>query len=96
MCGPVLAELLAGADEAQQSLLRKMARGLSWADLERAAWQDIGIAARRLRQAGQTLPLTDLTIAVAAVRSGSALWTLDSDFQRIAAVIEDFVLYEPA
>ncbi len=39
---------------------------------------------RILRNGGQFLPFTDLVIAVAAVRSGAALWSRDEDFRRIA------------
>lgn len=96
ICGPVLAELLGGAGEAQRTAIMETVADLPWADLEPAAWHDIGTAARRLRQAGQTLPLTDLAIAVAAARAGYALWSLDSDFERIAPVLDGLELYRSA
>jgi predicted nucleic acid-binding protein len=46
-----------------------------------------------LRQAGQTLPLTDLVIAVAAARAGYVLWSLDSDFERIVPALDGLELY---
>jgi predicted nucleic acid-binding protein len=96
ICGPVLAELLGGADDMQRTSIVDTVGDLPWADLDHVAWQDVGAVARRLHQAGQTLPLTDLTIAVAAARAGHALWSLDADFERIASVLDGLELYEPA
>jgi predicted nucleic acid-binding protein len=94
ICGPVLAELLGGADDTQRSWIVDTAGSLPWADLDRAAWREVGLVAYRLRQVGQTLPLTDLTIAVAAARSGCGLWSLDSDFERIAPALDGLELYD--
>jgi predicted nucleic acid-binding protein len=96
ICGPVLAELLAGARDGQREAIVGTVGGLPLAGLDRASWQDVGAVARRLRQAGQTLPLTDLAIAVAAARAGHVLWSLDSDFERIAPALEGLELYRPA
>ena len=96
ICGPVLAELLGGADEAQRSSIADTAGGLPWAELDHVSWSAVGTAAYRLRQAGQTLPLTDLAIAVAAAHAGYALWSLDPDFERIAPVLDGLELYRPA
>jgi predicted nucleic acid-binding protein len=93
VCGPVLAELLAGAGEAQREAIAGTVGGLPLAELDRAAWEGVGQLARRLRQIGQTLPLTDLTIAVAAACGGHSLWSLDSDFERIAPVLDGLELY---
>jgi predicted nucleic acid-binding protein len=93
ICGPVLAELLGGADDTQRGWILDTAGRLPWADLDHAAWEDVGGVARRLRQAGQTLPLTDLAIAIAATRAGYALWSLDSDFERIAPALDGLELY---
>lgn len=95
-CGPVLAELLGGANDPQRTSIVDTVADLPWAHLDRAAWQDVGAAVRRLRQAGQTLPLTDLVIAVAATRAGHAIWSLDADFERIVPVLDGLELYHPA
>jgi predicted nucleic acid-binding protein len=95
ICGPVLAELLGGADDTQRSWIMDTAGSLPWADLDHVAWQEVGAVARRLRQAGQSLPLTDLAIAVAAARAGHTLWSLDSDFERIAPALDGLQLYGP-
>ena len=67
-----------------------------WAGLDQAGWHDVGeAAARRLRAKGQTLPLTDLAIAVAAARrAADILWSFDSDFERIHPIVDDLVLYD--
>lgn len=95
VCGPVLAELLAGAGEGQRDAIVGTVGGLPFAGLDRGGWEEVGALARRLRRNGETLPLTDLTIAVAAAQSGYALWSLDRDFERIAPALEDLELYAP-
>jgi len=93
ICGPVLAELLGGAGDTQRDWIMDTAGSLPWADLDHASWLEAGALARRLRQAGQTLPLTDLAIAVAAAGAGFVLWSLDLDFERIASVLQGLELY---
>lgn len=95
-CGPIMAELLAGLTGEAAQQIEKMLLSIPWVDLPPGAWQDIGAVARRLRQAGQALPLTDLTIAVAAARAGHPLWTFDSDFERIRQALDGLELYESA
>lgn len=94
-CGPVTAELLAGADGEVGERMWATLSSLPWAELASGGWREVGVIARRLRQAGQTLPLTDLAIAVAAASAGHTLWSLDSDFERIAPVLDGLELYEP-
>lgn len=93
ICGPVLAELLAGAGEAQREAIVGTVGGLAMTELDRHSWEEVGGLAARLRRSGQTLPLTDLVIAVAATRAGHTLWSLDSDFERIAPVLDGLELY---
>jgi predicted nucleic acid-binding protein len=96
ICGPVLAELLAGAGDSQCEAIVGTVGGLPLAAIDRAAWEEVGAVARRLRRSGQTLPLTGLAIAVAAARAGHALWSLDSDFERIAPALDGLELFRPA
>lgn len=72
-CGPVMADLAAGARPRDRPELLTSLAGLPWADLDRSAWQSVGLLAAELRDHGQTLPLTDLEIAVAAHGSGAEL-----------------------
>jgi predicted nucleic acid-binding protein len=94
-CGPVVAELLAGAEGKVAERMGETLSSLPWAGLSPAAWHEVGATARRLRHSGQTLPLTDLVIAVAAAHGGHTLWSFDSDFERISHALRELVLYEP-
>jgi predicted nucleic acid-binding protein len=95
-CGPVAAELLAGAEGDVAERISATLASLPWADLSPAAWRDAGLAARRLRKSGQTVPLTDLAIAVASAHAGHVLWSFDTDFKRIRPAIDGLVLYDVA
>jgi predicted nucleic acid-binding protein len=97
ICGPVLAELLAGAggSGSQREAIVGTVGSLPLAALDRASWEEVGAVARRLRRTGRTLPLTDLAIAVAAARAGHALWSFDADFDRIASTLDGLELYKP-
>lgn len=94
-CGPVTAELLAGAEGEIAERVWEALSSLPWAELDAAGWHEVGITAGRLRRGGETLPLTDLVIAVAASRAGHAVWSFDADFGRIQAALESLELYEP-
>lgn len=96
VCGPVAAELLAGADGEVAEQMWATLSSLPWAELDLAAWQEVGTIAHRLRRDGQTLPLTDVTVAVAAARASYPLWSFDADFERIAPVLDRLELYQPA
>lgn len=92
-CGPVVAELLAGAAGGVEERMWTTVSSLPWAELTPSAWRQIAASARRLRRLGQTLPLTDLAIATAAARADHALWTFDGDFERIRTVVEGLKLH---
>lgn len=94
-CGPVAAELLAGADGEVAERMWATVSSLPWVELTSVAWRGVGEVGAHLRRSGQTLPLTDLVIAVAAARAGYALWSLDSDFERIAPALDGLELYGP-
>jgi len=94
-CGPVAAELLAGARGEVADRVWETLSSLPWAELSSASWKEVGTVAGRLRADGRTLPLTDLVIAVAASGGGHALWSFDADFERIGTVLADLSLYEP-
>lgn len=91
-CGPVVAELVAGARPHDRLTLLESLGGLPWADLDRPAWQSVGLLAAELRDRGIGLPLTDLEIAVAAVTARATLWTGDRDFERLAGVLDGLEL----
>lgn len=86
-CGPVVAELLAGARPPDQESLGGLLAGLRWAELDRAAWRRVGLAASELRRRGRSPPLTDIVIAVAARAADAVVWTADGDFDDIRQVV---------
>ncbi len=95
VCGPVVAELVAGAPAGQRAELVGLLNALPWADLGRAQWAMVGEVAARLREQGISTALTDIEIAVAAVRAHAELWTRDSDFKRIAKALDALSLFTP-
>lgn len=68
ICGPVIAELLAGVLKPEEPELRLRLAGLPWAELDHEAWQQVGDVSHTLRAAGTPVALTDIEVAVAAVR----------------------------
>jgi predicted nucleic acid-binding protein len=95
VCGPVVAEILAGAKAEDRNKLWLLFTGLPWANLGPVQWQSVGDVAGRLRERGEMTALTDIEIAVAAVESSSRIWTHDSDFQRVAGVLPALRFFEP-
>lgn len=95
VCGPVVAELLAGAKSPERARLWLLLAGLPWADLGPVQWQSVGEAAARLRERGEIVALTDIEIAVAAVDSSARLWTRDSDFKPVRAVLPALQFFDP-
>jgi predicted nucleic acid-binding protein len=95
-CGPVVAELLAGAGENVEARMWQTLSSLPWVELTPGAWREVAAAAHQLRKAGRALPLTDLTIAVAAARGDHVLWTFDADFERIRTAVGGLRLHASA
>lgn len=91
-CGPVVAELVAGARPSDRAPLLASLAGLPWAELDQKAWQSVGLLAAELRDRGQAIPLTELEIAVAAHSKGAALWTADRHFERLAPMLDGLEL----
>lgn len=92
-CGPVAAELRIG-DRSPVGELSAIMSDLAWSDLGRAEWRRVGEVGAQLRQAGESVRLTDISIAVAAASAGAPLWSLDQDFARIADVMPELRLYD--
>ncbi len=92
-CGPVLAEVLAGAEGEVEEKTWVTLSSLPWVDLDPAGWRQVGASAHRLHRAGTSVPLTDVVIAVMAAQAGHSLWSFDADFERIASVLEGLTLH---
>jgi len=95
VCGPVLAELLAGTAPADREDVWHALASLPWAELDRQAWRQAGEIAFELRSAGMSVPLTDIEIAAACLAAGASLWTRDQDFSRVQAIRPALELYHP-
>lgn len=93
ICGPILAELVAGTPVSQREDVWLALGRLPFVELGRDAWTRAGELAHELRSGGAGVPLIDLLIAVAAVRADASLWTRDTDFERVAGVLPDLKLY---
>ena len=84
LIGPILAEILQGfrrddrADWVASSL-----RGLHYLEVQWDDWRAAARLGRRLIGGGYRLPLTDLTVAALALRTGSAVYTTDPHFDLI-------------
>ncbi len=96
LCGPVLAELLAGAPEQQRDALRDALAGLPFVDIDYSTWREAGELSQTLRRAGVAIPLLDVLIALAAIRAKVSLWTRDRDFERVAELIPALRLHPQA
>ena len=93
ICGPILAELVAGLVPERRGEVWLALSSLPFVELGRDAWTLAGELAHALRGQGANVPLLDLLIAVAAVRGDAALWTRDTDLDRIAGVLPDLRLH---
>lgn len=96
MCGPVVAEILAGLQHDRRDEMWSMLAALPWADLNRNQWRLVGVIANDLRSRGQGVPLTDIEIAVAAVGVEAALWSRDGDFGRVGELLTDLRPFSPS
>lgn len=92
MCGPVLAELVAGVPGERRSDYAVRLRALPWSDLDRGGWLRAGLVRGDLRRSGFTASLIDVLIAVSAARAGAALWTADAAHERITAAMSDLTI----
>jgi predicted nucleic acid-binding protein len=92
ICGPILAELVAGTPATQREDVWMALASLPFVELGRDAWTLAGELAHELRRRGTSVPLLDVLIAVAAVRAKTSLWTSDHDFERIAEVMPELEL----
>ena len=95
VCGPVVAELLAGTASGRRAELWGLLSGLPWAPLGPEEWRRVGEIAAALRERGASVPLTDIEIGVAAAGAGALLWSRDSDFARIGSVLPELERFSP-
>lgn len=92
MCGPVLAELVAGVPAERRNDYALRLRALPWSGLDRDGWLRAGLVRGDLRRAGFTASLIDIAIAVSAAQAGASLWTADAAHERIAVAMNDLTI----
>ena len=92
MCGPVLAELVAGVPAERRSEYALRLRALAWSALDCDGWLRTGLVRGDLRRGGFSASLIDIAIAVSAAQAGASLWTADAAHERVASEMNDFKL----
>jgi predicted nucleic acid-binding protein len=87
ICWPIRAELLIGVKTPERwALLDEQLSALEQVSITESTWAQAARLGHKLARKGQSVPLPDLLIAATALLHGLTLWTVDSDFKRIAAV----------
>ncbi len=87
ICWPIRAELLIGTKSPEScTVLNEQLAALQHVPVTDDTWHRAAQLGHDLARKGQTVPLSDLLIAVAAMDQDLPLWTADGDFKRIATV----------
>ena len=83
--GLIAVEVLQGAPSASAlASLQEDFLGLEWLEITQDVWLEAAKLGAKLRQAGLSLPATDVVIAATAVHHRCLLWHRDEDFTRLA------------
>jgi len=83
---PVRAELRAGTSAVDRPRLLRGLSGLPVARPTDETWSTVESWIDAAAEKGQTFSQTDLLIAALAHELGALVWTLDQDFERLAAL----------
>lgn len=83
---PVRIEILVGASSRERARLRRVLSVLPVYYPTSATWEIIDSWLDRAAAAGERFGFADLLIAALSAENHGALWSLDSDFQRMAQV----------
>lgn len=92
---PVRIEILAGASREDRVRLRTLLSALPVHYPTPTTWKLIDAWLQQAANAGERFGFADLVIAALVAESAGAIWSLDSDFQRMAR-IGLVALFEPA
>ena len=89
ICWPIHVELLIGAkDQDSFSSLDEQLSVLPHLPMTDKTWRESANIGWKLARSGQTVPPIDLLIAATAIEHDMILWTVDSDFKRVGAVVD--------
>jgi predicted nucleic acid-binding protein len=83
MVGQVLAEILQVLRGQEHEDMRLRLSVLPYLEMDKSAWFDAARLSAELRAKGLTTPLSDLVIAVLAIKSGLAIYATDPHFARV-------------
>lgn len=86
ICGPVVAELLAGQPSED---LKAHLHGLPYRATYASTWTLVGDLLRRCRRAGVSAALADATIAATALENGDLLWAGDKGYVSIRSLVPE-------
>lgn len=93
-CGLVLLEVLGGARKQDRERLEGFFQCIPYLPADDGLWERARRLAWRLRDAGQTIPWTDIVIASLALTQGCRVYARDGHFDAMRQVI-GLRLYEP-
>ena len=95
LCGPVLAEFLAGARAAKhQAACQVILASLTPVATPEAVWDLAGRNQALLANNGLNVPLIDTIIASVAIVTGLKLWAYDTHFAAMAALLAGLRMFQ--
>ena len=86
LAAPVRIEILAGSSVQERPRLRRLLSALPTFYPSEATWERIEAWVDAAGRAGETFGFADLLIGALAREQDGAIWALDSDFRRMAAL----------
>jgi predicted nucleic acid-binding protein len=86
LAAPVWIELLSGATKAERPILKRVLSALPRFYPERPEWDLVEKWTEKASSSGHRFGASDLLIAAIGANQDASVWSLDSDFQRMATL----------